>query len=271
MFFRRLTIPCAAAGAIATAACSNAPPRAAASPQRAGVAVRSNWQAVVRVEQTDSSVVTLPSGDRQRQQTIRRAQFTLTVGPDAHTTARLDNLAIVPNGATAPIGTTWTARWPGSNAPGVSTDAADDDVGALTAMVRDLLPRLPDEVVRPGMQWTDSTTGPIEPAPGLTATERRSTHWASDQFTVWNGRRTLPITSRGEYERIGKGTVDKAAASLTTQGRSICKYYLTANGELASATCDDSLGSMISIPSERRLIPSLRHVTTTMRFIAGDQ
>ncbi len=261
-------LPCLpAAMMLATlAACGTAPPPAPVRPAKPAVTISRGWQALVDVEQSDSTVITLPSGDREQHATMRHARFTLHVDPKAHTTARLDRLAIEPSPASLPLGATWTANWPSRNAR-VTPGRRDAATAPLTAIVRDLLPQLPDDAVQPGMQWSDSATFKVVPETGLTATERRSTSWKSDQFTMWGGEETLPITGRGDYERIGSGTMHDLAASLTSQGRSICKYYLTLDGKIEGAVCDDSVGSMISIPSERRLIPTLRHVTTTIRFL----
>ena len=269
MFTRRHALTGAPAFALAMiAACSSNPPATPVRPEKPAVTMRRAWQATVVVDQSDSTVTTLPSGDREQHATTRHATFTLRVDPATHTTARLDRLAIEPASAAVPVGATWTADWPGRSAK-ITPRTRDAATAPFTAMVRDFLPALPDDVVQPGMHWSDSTTARIVPVPGLTAIERRATAWNSDQFTMWDGRETLPIEGRGDYERIGNGTMDNAAASLTSQGRSICKYYLTIDGMIDAAVCDDSLGSMISIPSQRRLIPTLRHVTTTIRFVAG--
>jgi len=268
--FTRLARTIASAAALAMlAACTSAPPATTARPEKPSVTMRRAWQATVEVDQSDSTVTTLPSGDREQHATTRHATFTLRVDPSARTTARLDHLAIEPSPASVPLGATWTANWP-STAARVTPHTRDAATATLTAMVRDLLPQLPDGGVEPGMHWSDSTTARVVQASGLTATERRSTAWTSDQFTMWGGRETLPIVGRGDYERIGSGRVDNAAASLTSQGRSICKYYLTIDGRIDAAVCDDSLGTMISIPSQRRLIPTMRHVTTTFRFVADN-
>ncbi len=269
MFIRRHALASATASALGIlAACSSSPPATTVRPERPSVTMRRAWQATVQVDQSDSTVTTLPSGDREAHATTRHATFTLRVDPGSHTTARLDRLAIDPVAAPVSVGATWTADWPSASAR-VTPHRRDAAMDPLTAMVRDFLPQLPDDAVQPGMRWSDSTSTRIVPAAGFTATERRSTAWTSDQFTMWDGRETLPIEGRGDYERIGNGTVDSAAASLTSQGRSICKYYLTVDGRIDAAACDDSIGSMISIPSRRRLIPIMRHVTTTIRFTPG--
>ncbi len=270
MSIRHVALTAAPAFALASlAACSNTPPATAVRPERPSISMRRAWQATVEVDQSDSTVTTLPSGDREEHATSRHATFTLRVDPRARTTARLDRLAIEPSPASVPLGATWTTNWPSASAR-ITPHAKDAAAAPLAAMVRDLLPQLPDDAVEPGMHWSDSTTARLIPAAGLTATERRSTAWTSDQFTMWDGRETLPIVGRGDYERIGNGMVDHAAASLTSQGRSICKYYLTIDGRIDAAVCDDSLGSMVSIPSQRRLIPTMRHVTTTIRFVGGN-
>ena len=234
-----------------------------------GIALRQGWHALVLVQRNDSIVLTLPSGDKQVQRFDRRAGFTLSIDGDGQVSLRLDSLGFRPKPAKpsdVPVGTTWTGRAGDIRVNAMRASSGGDPAAELTAMVRNLLPRLPAGGVRARMTWVDSATGDVR-VDVFKASEHRMASWSTGTMSDRSGVQILPVLLKEDFEQLGDGSQGGHRLTMTSQGRRIGTYYLTSEGKLSGAQLDDSVAMLISIPDSRQVVPTIRYARTLVRYI----
>ena len=256
-------------------ACAGQPPASQPAPATggvksvAGISLRDGWHATVIVDRDDSIILTLPSGDRQLQRFDRRATFTLVMDGDAHVSIRLDSLTFRPRGlnetGVAP-GASWSGRATDARVNAMHVTDGGGSAAELTAVVRTLLPRLPIGGVRAQMNWADSASGSVR-VDIFSANERRTAEWSSGAISDRNGGKVLAVRVREDFEQLGDGSQGGHRMTMTSQGRRSGTYYVTIDGRVSSATLDDSVAMLISIPSTKQVVPTMRYARTFVRFI----
>jgi hypothetical protein len=256
------------------AACSHHPPvdepAPVAAPRPNGISLRDGWHATVLVQRDDSIILTLPSGDRQLQRFERNARFTMMMDGDGRVSLRLDSLTFRPrtgNGqGTAPVGATWAGRAGDAHVNAMHVTGGGDPAAELTAVVRNLLPRLPVGGVHARMIWADSSTGDVR-VDIFKASEHRTAAWSSGALSQRAGAGVLPVLLREDFEQLGDGQQGGRKITMTSQGRRIGTYYLTTDGRVSGAQLDDSVAMLISIPDTKQVVPTMRYARTIVRFI----
>lgn len=261
--------------AILVAGCTSQPPTAGPEPARggarttSGISLRDGWRATVLVQRDDSIILTLPSGDRQLQRFDRRAGFSLAMDRNGRVSLRLDSLRFRPRGISGsgvPLGATWAGRAGDAAVNAMRVTGGGDFAAELTAVVRNLLPRLPVGGVHARMMWADSATGNVR-VDIFTASEHRTASWSSGTLSGRAGNQVLPVLVREDFEQLGDGSQDGRKLTMTSQGRRSGIYYLTTDGRVSGALLDDSVAVLISIPATKQVIPTMRYARTTVRFI----
>lgn len=263
--------------AVWLAACSGQPPTSQPAPAtgedksaHAAIMLRDGWHARVLVDRDDSIILTLPSGDRQLQQFERRAAFTLAMDGSGRVSIRLDSFSFHPR-APEDAGVTAGASWAGQptdpalNAMRVVSGGSS--AAELTAVVRALLPRLPVGGVHARMNWSDSAAGSVR-VDIFSANERRTASWTSGSLSARADGQVLAVKLREDFEQLGDGQQGGRKMTMTSQGRRSGTYYLTSGGEISSARLDDSVAMLISIPSTRQVVPTIRYGRTMVRYYA---
>ncbi len=236
----------------------------------AGISLRTNWQATVVVERDDSIVLTLPSGDHQLQRMQRRGVFHLAVKEDGKITLRLDSLTVHPrlhSDTASPAHAAWSGRLGDARPGALHVSDGGDGAGELTAMVRDLLPRLPAGGAHAQSSWSDTSSGSVQ-VDIFNTSERRTGRWRASALTAVSANGVLPIHVREEFEQLGNGTSGDKRLTMTSQGRRSATYYVTRDGRVRNAQLEDSTAMLISIPSTRQVVPTIRFAHTNVRFIA---
>jgi hypothetical protein len=255
------------------AACSHQPPAnepaPEAGPRPNGISLRDGWHATVLVQRDDSIILTLPSGDRQLQRFERNAGFSLMMDGDGRVSLRLDSLTFRPrtgNGQGPAVGATWAGRASDARVNAMRVTGGGDPAAELTAVVRNLLPRLPAGGVHARMTWADSSTGDVR-VDVFKASEHRTAAWSAGALTQRAGTGVLPVLVREEFEQLGDGQQGGRKITMTSQGRRSGTYYLTTDGRVSGAQLEDSVAMLISIPDTRQVVPTMRYARTIVRFI----
>ncbi len=249
---------------------ATAPRPAASIPSRPAMLLLSpSWQSRVRLERADSIILTLPGGESQVQLLTRRASFTLTVGPRAAVTVRLDSLAMspAPGSASLPlIGTVWTGRMLGTGVEWQTTAGAGPVVEDLSADVQGLFPRLRPGGVVAGLHWADTamTKGRVDI---FETSQRLTTQWTAGSDTTIAGAELLPLLATGLLEQSGRGSAAGVAMTMTGQGIRSHTYYLSENGQIRMVDRRDSVAVLISIPSSRQIVPTVRWIRSRAIFV----
>jgi hypothetical protein len=231
--------------------------------------LRDGWHATVLVQRDDSIILTLPSGARQLQKFERNAGFTLIMDGDGRVSLRLDSLTIRPRTGTGQgtaVGATWTGRAADAHVNAMRVTGGGDPAAELTAVVRNLLPRLPAGGIHARMTWADSSTGDVR-VDVFKASEHRTAAWSSGALTQRAGSGVLPVLLREDFEQLGDGQQGGRKITMTSQGRRSGTYYLTTDGRVSGAQLDDSVAMLISIPDAKQVVPTMRYARTIVRFI----
>ena len=217
---------------------------------------------------SDSIVLTLPAGATQVQRMTRHAVFTLTVGPRAAVAVRLDSLIMSPAGglaALAVLGTVWSGRMLGTGVEWLATTGAGPIVEELRVDVHGLFPSLPSGGVATGVRWADTATTRSR-IDIFDATQRLVMKWAAGRDTSVAGASLLPLRATGELEQSGKGSGAGVTMTMTGHGSRSYIYYLTRNGQVRLVTRKDSLNVLVSVPSSRQLVPTVRLIHSRATF-----
>lgn len=231
------------------------------------MALRSDWHATAHLERTDSIVLTLPSGDHQLQRYTRRAVFAIDIAPDGHVMVRLDSFVTTPAETSHddPIGAVWTDDLSNSRINGLHLAQGGDAAARLTRMVRDLLPTLPSGGAQSNTTWSDSSEGSVR-VDVFNANERRADTWGAGILTQHDGTAVLPVRMHESFEQLGDGSESGTRMTMTAQGHRSAVYYVTRAGQLTSAEVNDSVSMLISIPSNKQVVPTQRFARTFVRY-----
>lgn len=231
------------------------------------IALQSDWHATAHLERTDSIVLTLPSGDHQLQRYTRRAVFAIDIAPDGHVLVRLDSLVTTPpeQGHADPIGAIWTDDLSDSRIDRLHLEQGGDPASRITRMVRDLLPTLPSGGAQSNTTWSDSSAGSVR-VDVFNANERRTDTWVAGALTQHDGGAVLPVRMHESFEQLGDGSESGTKMTMTAQGRRTAVYYVSRAGRLTSAEVNDSVSMLISIPSNRQVVPTQRFARTLVRY-----
>jgi hypothetical protein len=265
MRYAHLWLMAAVTGVAGCHSAPPAPPRPETAPGAAPargperVALRGGWNATLRYRRQDSIILALPSGDRQVQQLGSTARFTLNLGAGSTVSVRLDSLGFTPpvTGTAAVAGVIWSGRLTGSRVGDLTTSRTGPLIADLGPAVEGLFPRLPVGGVEAGMRWTDSAT--VSRQVDIFSTiEDRHAQWAAGQPVMRDGLRVLPLTVREVVEQRGEGTQGGRTMRMTAQGIRSSTYYLTMDGRLDGLVQRDSIAMLISIPSARQVVPTVR-------------
>ncbi|MGH7523471.1 MAG: hypothetical protein ACREK8_04115 [Gemmatimonadales bacterium] len=256
--------------AVLAAACAHGRPNDEPAPLPAANAIRlaDGWQATVLVQRDDSIILTLPSGDQQTQRFDRQAGLTLIVDGNGRMSLRLDSMTLRPRGdkVTIPLGATWSSRAGDADVGAMRVTGGGDPAAELTAVVRNLLPRLPPEGVHARMTWSDSSTGQVR-VDIFRASEHRTAKWSAGTLSDRSGANILPVLVREEFEQLGDGMQGGRKLTMTSQGSRIGTYYVMADGRMSGAELSDSVAMMISVPDLREVVPTIRYARTSVRFL----
>jgi hypothetical protein len=237
-------------------------------PAPSAISLRDHWDARVVVEREDSIILTLPSGDKQLQRFTRRGNFTLAVDDGGRYTLRLDSLVVRPRstGETAPLGAMWKGQVTDARVGATQVTEGGDAAATLTAMVRNLLPRLPADGFRAGARWADTSEGKVR-VDIFSGSERRTAEWTVGSLGDHDGVESMPVRVRETFEQLGDGNQGGRKITMTAQGRRQATYYLTTEGRISHAALEDSVAMLISIPATRQVVPTIRYGRTTVRFL----
>ncbi len=255
-------------------ACAGQPPASEPAPTtgatksvKSGILLREDWHAKAVVDRDDSIILTLPSGERQLQHFDRRAVFTVSTDGSGRVSIRLDSLTYHPrasaDGATPEGSWAGQATDPSINALHLTGGGAQ--AAELTSVVRCLLPRLPLGGIRSQMSWIDSAQGNVR-VDIFTANERRTAVWSTGSPSTRAGDEVIPVRVREDFEQLGDGSQGGRRMTMTSQGRRSGTYYMTRDGRMSSARLDDSVAMLISIPSSKQVVPTMRYGRTVVRF-----
>ena len=253
------------------AGCAGASPAAPAARPDGGptIARQEGWRARVLFERDDSIILTLPAGNRQLQQFHRSAVFILGVSGDGQVTLRLESLTVRPreaNGRDTPIAASWTGRADDPRVNALRVSSGGDVADELTAVIRNLLPRFPAGGAHSESTWSDSAAGRVR-VDIFNADERRQAIWTAGAVTHDATGTSLPVKLREDFEQLGTGSQGGQKITMTSQGSRSGTYYYTIDGRLSSARLLDSATMLISIPSTRQVVPTLRFGRASVRFI----
>jgi hypothetical protein len=226
-----------------------------------------------RLEHRDSLVLQYPGGASQTQARDRIAflHLTLAGAPEQGTyavTIRLDSLQALESGTPAPADSVTAARgtvWSGTiSSVGTLSPLKADRSGTLTdelaGHLRLLFPALPEEGVREGMQWTDSTQYPLV-SDAFTGTESSVTVYRAADKENTEGREAIPLETSSKYTRSGKRVQAEQELEMTASGTRTGVHRLGVNGVLVSAQGTDTGEMMISVPALGQTVPITRSST----------
>ena len=234
-----------------------------------------------RLEHRDSLVFQYQGGANQTQIRERTALVHLTIAEapargSYSDTVTLDSLVALESGSPVPpdsiaaaVGTTWSGTL---SAVGTLSELKPDRSGTLTAelagYLRFLFPALPQEGVREGMQWTDSTSYPLV-SDAFTGSEQAVTVYrASDKEEVGE-REAIPLETSSRYSRSGKRVQADQELEMTASGTRTGVHRLSLEGVLVSAQGSDAGEMTISVPAVGQTVPVTRSSTYAVTPLAS--
>jgi hypothetical protein len=226
-----------------------------------------------RLEHHDSLVLQYQGGQSQTQARDRVAlvQVTIAEAPakgSYRVTVTLDSLEAMESGTPVPpdsvaaaIGTTWNGTL---SSVGTLSELKADRSGTLTdelaGHLRLLFPALPQEGVREGMQWTDSTQYPLV-SDAFTGTESSVTVYRAAEKTDTDGGDAIPLQTSSKYSRSGKRVQNDQELEMTATGTRTGVHLLSVDGVLVSAQGSDTGEMTISVPALGQTVPITRSST----------
>ncbi len=226
-----------------------------------------------RLEHHDSLVLQYQGGQSQTQARDRVALVHVTIAqaPEKgsyRVTVTLDSLEAMESGTPVPpdsvaaaIGTTWSGTL--SNV-GTLSELKADRSGTLTdelaGHLRLLFPALPQEGVREGMQWTDSTRYPLV-SDAFTGTESSVTVYRAAEKMDTDGGDAIPLETSSKYSRSGKRVQNDQELEMTAAGTRTGVHRLSVDGVLVSAQGSDTGEMTISVPALGQTVPITRSST----------
>ncbi len=229
------------------------------------------YQAVARLERQDSIILTLPSGQRQIQQTSRTARFSLAVSPTGEVEVRLDSLHFTPDlgsAAAEAIGTRWQGQLDRHGLSELSANRDNGVVKDLTSAIAELFPILPRSGVAVGEQWAD-TSRSTRRVEIFDADDRRQGSWQLGRARSLDGLMVHPITAAETYEQLGEGEQAGRTMRMSAQGSRRATYYVTRAGRIDQIVQVDSASRLITIPETRQAIPTTQVIRTRVAFRYG--
>ena len=226
-----------------------------------------------RLEHRDSLVMQYPGGASQTQARDRVAflRLTLAQAPVEGTyrvTVSLDSLEALESGTPVPADSAAAARgtvWSGTlSSVGTLSPLTADRSGTLTdelaGHLRLLFPALPQDGVREGMQWTDSTQYPLV-SDAFTGTESSVTIYRAANKEEAGGRDAIPLETTSKYTRSGKRVQAEQELEMTASGTRTGVHRLGVDGVLVSAQGTDTGEMEISVPALGQTVPITRSST----------
>lgn len=261
--------------ALALSACASSPPRSQPAPTpplavrgARSITLKENWRATVIVDRDDSIILTLPSGDHQLQHFARHAGLTLLVDGGGKYSLRLDSMTVRPRNAGDSVasGASWNGVTSDDRFNPLRVSQGGDAADRFSSVIRGVMPRLPAAGVHAEQRWSDTASGTVR-MDIFNAQERRTSQWTVGAAVDRGSGRVLPIRVREDFEELGDGSQGGRKMSMTAQGRRSGTYYLTSDGRVGSAQLSDSVAMLISIPSTKQVVPTIRYGRTSVRFI----
>ena len=226
-----------------------------------------------RLEHHDSLVLQYQGGQSQTQARDRVALVHVTIAeaPEKgsyRVTVTLDSLEAMESGTPVPpdsvaaaVGTTWSGTL---SSVGTLSELKADRSGTLTdelaGHLRLLFPALPQEGVREGMQWTDSTRYPLV-SDAFTGTESSVTVYRAAEKTDTDGGDAIPLETSSKYSRSGKRVQNDQELEMTATGTRTGVHRLSVDGVLVSAQGSDTGEMTISVPALGQTVPITRSST----------
>lgn len=231
------------------------------------ILLRDGWVAEVTVDQQDSIILTLPSGDRQFQHFVRHARFHVLVDSAGRVAIRLDTLTVDPrrDSTSSPLDASWSGRLGDGGMTSLRVTSGGERAQELAPLVADLLPRLPRQGIKALSTWGDSGSESVR-VDIFNANEHRTATWNAASLIERNGLRVLPIRLHETFEQLGDGNQEGTRISMTSQGRRSGTYYVTSDGRVTGAELTDSIAMLISVPSRKQIVPTTRLSRVTVRF-----
>jgi hypothetical protein len=226
-----------------------------------------------RLEHHDSLVLQYQAGQSQTQARDRVALVHVTIAeaPEKgsyRVTVILDSLEAMESGTPVPPDSVAAAigtRWSGTlSSVGTLSELKADRPGTLTdelaGHLRLLFPALPQEGVREGMQWTDSTQYPLV-SDAFTGTESSVTVYRAAEKTDTDGGDAIPLETTSKYNRSGKRVQNDQELEMTATGTRTGVHQLSLDGVLVSAQGSDTGEMTISVPALGQTVPITRSST----------
>jgi hypothetical protein len=229
----------------------------------------------------DSLALQLPGGANQLQLIDRTAFLRLNLVRDTNgylATIVLDSLQAatggvpaVPDSILPARGTRWTGTLtPDGELSALKADRSTTLGDQIGSTLRSLFPALPQDGVRAGMEWTDTSEVPIR-ADAFNAVERSLTQYRSTDSDDPRAKQALRLESRGTFQRSGKGTQYDQQLEMTATGRRSAVHYLNPDGTLFSARGSDSGDMTITVPAVGQTVPVKQSGTYTITAISVPQ
>jgi hypothetical protein len=236
-----------------------------------------------RLEHRDSLVMQYPGGASQTQARDRIAflHLTLAEAPEEgvyRVTVTLDSLEALESGTPVPAdsaaaarGTVWsgTLSRVGTLSP-LQADRSSTLTDELAGHLRLLFPALPEDGVREGMQWTDSTQYPLV-SDAFTGTESSVTVYRAADKEKTEGREAIPLETSSKYTRSGKRVQAEQELEMTASGTRTGVHRLGLDGVLVSARGADTGEMMISVPALGQTVPITRSSTYAVTSLSPGQ
>lgn len=253
---------------VAAAACAKSPPVESPAPTGgATISLRPDWRATVVAVRADSTVLTMPSGAKQRQTTAERVTFTLATATDGAISIRLDSATRDGQPMhTRAIGAVWSVTAGDGAVDAVRLQHGNDDARVFTALVRDLVPMIPAGGAHLASRWVDSASGTVR-VDVFNANEHSRSDWSIDMPVRRDTHEAIPLHVDQSFEQFGSGSANGERLTMTSQGRRTGTWYLDADGTVTSAQLRDSTAMMISVPASRQVVPTIRVARTTLRYL----
>lgn len=236
--------------------------------------------ATYRLEHRDSLVFQYQGGANQTQVRERKALVHLTIAEapargSYGVTVTLDSLEATESGTpvpldsvTAALGTTWSGTL---SSLGTLSELKPDRSGTLTAELaghlRFLFPALPQDGVREGMQWTDSTSYALV-SDAFIGTEQSVTVYRASDTEEVAGREAIPLETSSRYSRSGKRIQGEQELEMTASGTRTGIHRLSLEGVLVSAQGTDAGEMTISVPAVGQTVPVTRSSTYAVSSVA---
>ena len=133
--------------------------------------------------------------------------------------------------------------------------------------MHDLLPRLPPGGATPGAAWTDTTRARGRTAGIPIAIEARGRHHGAADWTAFEGRRVLPLTTETDYALSGEGERGGQWVTMMGTGTSHLRRLVTPEGVVALGIRQDTLRLAIELPGTGVRIPLTQVRTDTLRRV----